>query len=63
MFVLAIGEDGFEKPYNVIPFYLLWGIVLRFAYLLERGEIGPEAEDDVYQEPAPVGSSPQPRPR
>ena len=41
MFVLAIGEDGFEKPYNVIPFYLFWGIVLRFAYLLERGESGP----------------------
>jgi hypothetical protein len=58
MFVLAIGEDGFEKPYNVIPFYFFWGVVLRFAYLLERGEIGPEAEDDGSPEPAPEGSSP-----
>lgn len=44
IWVLAIGEDGFEKPYNVIPFYFFWGIVLRFAYALGRGEIGPEAE-------------------
>jgi O-antigen ligase len=44
MWVLAIGEDGFEKPYNIIPFYFFWGIVLRFSLLLERGQIGPEAE-------------------
>ena len=43
MWVLAIGEDGFEKPYNIIPFYFFWGIVLRFSLLLERGQIGPEA--------------------
>ena len=42
MWVLAIGEDGFEKPYNIIPFYFFWGIVLRFSLLLERGQIGPE---------------------
>lgn len=60
MFVLAIGEDGFEKPYNVIPFYFFWGIVLRFGYLLERGEIGPEAEDDGSSE---SGDAPQPRAR
>jgi len=47
MWVLALGEDGFEKPYNVIPFYFFWGIVLRFALLLERGEIGPEAEAEA----------------
>ncbi len=44
IWVLAIGEDGFEKPYNIIPFYFFWGIVLRFALMLQRGEIGPEAE-------------------
>ena len=46
MWVLAIGEDGFEKPYNIIPFYFFWGIILRISLLLERGEIGPEAEFD-----------------
>jgi O-antigen ligase len=44
VWVLAIGEDGFEKPYNIIPFYFFWGIVLRFSLLLDRGLIGPEAE-------------------
>ena len=46
MWVLAIGEDGFEKPYNIIPFYFFWGVVLRISLMLERGEIGPEAEFD-----------------
>ncbi len=46
MWVLAIGEDGFEKPYNIIPFYFFWGVVLRMGLLLERGEIGPDPEDD-----------------
>jgi hypothetical protein len=55
--VLAIGEDGFEKPYNIIPFYFFWGIILRFSLLLERGLIGPMAEDE---EPASddAGSGP-----
>ena len=44
VWVLGIGEDAFEKPYNIIPFYFIWGIVLRFSLLLERGLIGPEAE-------------------
>ena len=46
--MLAIGEDGFEKPYNIIPFYFFWGIVLRMAYNLKaeeadstRGRTGP----------------------
>lgn len=50
IWVLAIGEDGFEKPYNIIPFYFFWGIVLRFSLLLERGQIGPEAEES-YPDP------------
>lgn len=44
MWVLAIGQDGFEKPYNIIPFYFFWGIVLRFSLHLEEGTIGPLAE-------------------
>lgn len=43
IWVLAIGEDGFEKPYNIIPFYFFWGIILRFSLLLDRGLIGPDA--------------------
>ena len=52
--VLALGEDGFEKPYNIIPFYFFWGIALRMSLQLERDEIGPmaePAEEPVYPEP------------
>ena len=44
IWVLGIGEDAFEKPYNIIPFYFIWGIILRFSLLLEQGLVGPEAE-------------------
>lgn len=28
----CVGEDSLEKPYNAIPYYALWGVVLRIAY-------------------------------
>lgn len=40
IWVLCIGEDGLEKPFNAIPYYFFWGIVLRFAYHLKQGNIG-----------------------
>jgi hypothetical protein len=30
----CFGEDIMEKPYNAIPYYVLWGFVLRIAYQL-----------------------------
>ncbi len=33
--IMAIGEDAFEKPFNAIPYYFFWGIVLRFACYLK----------------------------
>lgn len=34
VWVLAIGEDAFEKPFNAIPYYFFWGLVLRlYSYL------------------------------
>jgi hypothetical protein len=41
--VLALGEDGFEKPYNAIPYYFFWGIVLRIAYNLKHGNISADS--------------------
>jgi hypothetical protein len=32
VWVFAIGEDAFEKPFNAIPYYFFWGIILRFYY-------------------------------
>ena len=42
VWVYAIGEDAFEKPYNTVPYYFFWGIVLRFSNHLNSGEIGPD---------------------
>jgi hypothetical protein len=36
LWVLALGEDGFEKPYNAIPYYFFWGIVLRIGSNLKE---------------------------
>jgi hypothetical protein len=44
LWVYALGEDGFEKPYNIIPFYFAWGVVLQFGRLLRERRIGPEAK-------------------
>ena len=56
--VLALGEDGFEKPYNIIPFYFFWGVILRMGLLLDRGAIGPaapipESKDGALRQMAP----------
>jgi hypothetical protein len=51
LWVFSLGEDGFEKPYNIIPFYFLWGVVLRFGMLLDQGRIGPAALSAVEPEP------------
>jgi hypothetical protein len=32
----CLGEDTMEKPYNAIPYYALWGVVLRIAYRARR---------------------------
>jgi hypothetical protein len=47
VWVLALGEDGFEKPYNIIPFYFFWGVVLGLGHLLTRGEINVAAKQEL----------------
>jgi hypothetical protein len=32
LWVYSLGEDAFEKPFNAIPYYFLWGVVLRLYY-------------------------------
>lgn len=36
---LAIGEDGFEKPYNAVPYYFFWGIVIRISWFAKNNRI------------------------
>lgn len=45
----CFGEDTMEKPYNAIPYYALWGVLLRIAYRV-RAAVAPTAaavETDV----------------
>ncbi len=32
LWVYAMGEDAFEKPYDAIPYYFLWGVILRVHF-------------------------------
>jgi O-antigen ligase len=32
----ALGEDAMEKPYGAIPYYLFFGVVLRYGMLLRE---------------------------
>ncbi len=34
MWVFGIAEDAFEKPFNAIPYYFFWGIVLHYSLYL-----------------------------
>ncbi len=36
VWILTTGEDGLEKPFNAVPFYFFWGVILRVAYALRR---------------------------
>lgn len=40
----AIGEDGFEKPFYAIPYYLFFGVILRYGRILRRAAFDPEAD-------------------
>lgn len=32
VWIFAIGEDAFEKPFIMIPYYFFWGVILRIGY-------------------------------
>jgi O-antigen ligase len=44
LLIIAIGEDGFEKPFFAIPYYLFFGVILRYARILRRAAYEPEAD-------------------
>ena len=50
----CLGEDMMEKPYNAIPYYALWGFLLRIAYQL-RTEASPD--NFAYRAPQAVAAS------
>ena len=44
LLITAVGEDGFEKPYYAIPYYLFFGIILRYRRILRRAAFEPDAD-------------------
>jgi len=50
----CLGEDTMEKPYNAIPYYALWGFLLRIAYQLHT-EASPD--HSAYSAPEMIGVS------
>jgi hypothetical protein len=51
--VSCLGEDAMEKPYNAIPYYALWGVLLRIAYRIRASRAGVPASSTRM---TPVGS-------
>lgn len=50
----CLGEDIMEKPYHAVPYYALWGVVLRIAYNVRKAPPLPPA----YADQMPVRGSP-----
>lgn len=50
IWTICLSQDGLEKPFNIIPYYFLWGVVLRLYHQLANGLIGPDAETEAYAE-------------
>ena len=49
MWVYAMGEDAFEKPFNAIPYYFMWGVVLRAYYQLQTEQVWHRGEQMLGQ--------------
>ena len=60
LWVIAAGEDGFEKPFFVIPYYLAWGLVLRMAYFAELSSDAMPTEGSATSNASPswAGATP-----
>jgi O-antigen ligase len=44
LLITAVGEDGFEKPFYAIPYYLFFGVILRYSRILRRAALEPEID-------------------
>jgi O-antigen ligase len=44
LLITAVGEDGFEKPFYAIPYYLFFGIILRYSRILRRAVREPDTD-------------------
>lgn len=50
IWIEALGEDAFEKPFYVIPYYFFWGVVIRLTWHLTRavkGEVNDLSQREI----------------
>jgi len=45
--VFCIGEDGLEKPFNAIPYYFFWGVILHYSLHLKNAMSVAKVEADT----------------
>jgi hypothetical protein len=36
----TVGEDALEKPFNIVPYYCFWGVILRLGFNIRTAEAG-----------------------
>ena len=54
--ILGLGQDGFEKPFNAVPFYFFWGVILRAEFEI-RARSGAFAEQAAVRGRAVAGGA------
>ena len=54
VWISAIGEDAFEKPFLAIPYYFFWGIVLNMSYRLSKARHEMDSSFGNARRPYPV---------
>lgn len=47
IWVYALGEDAMEKPFNTIPYYFLWGVVLHYSHHLRELLTAPALDETL----------------
>ena len=51
--VAGVGEDPFEKPFYTIPYYFLWGMVLRMLVHLRQRTL-PQTQEERLRDADPA---------
>lgn len=51
IWIVALGEDAFEKPFYAIPYYFFWGVTIRVCWHLARSVERTVAERELARVP------------
>ena len=60
IWINSLGEDAFEKPFYIIPYYFFWGVVLQYRIqllsLLNTNKSQPDEDPEVVGKPELIHS-------